>query len=101
MKLSLENEDLFNTISLEGREKEIFLKILDILKGKTLRFKEIYSHLSDYPKSAVASVLKKMEKAGMVERIQKSKKLVYYELSDNFIKTLQRWIKEWEMILKK
>ena len=40
-----------------------------------------------------------MEKDGMVERIQKSKKLVYYRLSDNFIKILKRWIREWEEII--
>jgi len=38
----------------------------------------------------ICIALKLMEQAGMIERTAKSKKLVYYRLSDNSIKILQK-----------
>jgi|GEM_PF-1803375 len=88
LKLMAQDKSLFNSIILKGeKERELILNILNTIRkhAKAKELEKIYGG------SAIYNLLKKLEKAGMIEKTADG-----YKLSKKFSNILRAWAEEWE-----
>ena len=86
VRLKVKNKPLLEILEFGEKERSVFPKLLE-----QLRTPKRPQELANKYGQIVYSVLKKMLKAGMVEKTDKG-----YVLSVEFAERLRRWAEEWE-----
>jgi predicted transcriptional regulator len=90
LKLDLSKNPLFEALTFRGKERDIFEKLVQLKEPKKAK------ELEDLFGESVYPVLRKMLKAGMIEKTEEG-----YVLSLKFAEKLRRWAEEWESYVSK
>jgi len=92
LKLMAQDKSLFDSMILKGeKERALILDILNTTRepAKAKELQEIYGG------SAVYNLLKKLEKAGMIEKTDEG-----YVISKKFSTILRAWAEEWDKFVE-
>ena len=88
LKLDLSKNPLLGALTFRGKERDIFEKLIAMKEPKKAK------ELEELFGERVYHVLKKMFKAGMIEKTENG-----YILSSKFSEKLRKWAEEWENLI--